>query len=280
MKSPDFCYYEALSIEDAIKFKSNDLEAVILAGGQSLIPALNMRLSSPSCLIDISKIKELKNITKDNNFIYIGSAVTHSEVMQNKFIIDHLPVLIDVLNMVAHPAIRNKGTHGGSIAYGDPAAELPAFAVAANAEIILMGLNGIRTIQASDFYHGLFETDIQDDEILTSIKYPILKDNQEILFDEIYRRHGDYAMAGVVANIEILNNKIDNLKLVFFATGTKPEVALKTSELIIKDGYDYSNVKNMIKNELDFESDLNSNAEMKLHLATILTNKVLKLMET
>jgi carbon-monoxide dehydrogenase medium subunit len=279
MKSPDFSYYEALSIEDAIKFKCNDDESVFLAGGQSLIPALNMRLSSPSCLIDISKINELKNISIDDHFISIGASVTHSEVLQNKIILEYLPTLTNVLKMVAHPAIRNKGTHGGSIAYGDPAAELPAFAVALNAEITLVGLKGTRTVSANDFYYGLFETEIKDDEILTNIKYPLLKSNQKIIFDEIYRRHGDYAMAGLIANIEILHSKIDNLKLVFFATGIKPEVAIKTSNFIIKDGYNYSKIKDILKTELDLDADLNSSSEMKLHLATILTKRILKLLE-
>ena len=279
MKSPDFGYYEASSIEDAIKFKSADDESVFLAGGQSLIPALNMRLSTPSCLIDISKINELKNISIDDHFISIGASVTHSEVLQNKIILEYLPILTKVLKMVAHPAIRNKGTHGGSIAYGDPAAELPAFAVALNAEITLVGLKGTRTVSANDFYYGLFETEIKDDEILTNIKYPLLKSNQKIIFDEIYRRHGDYAMAGLIANIEILHSKIDNLKLVFFATGIKPEVAIKTSNFIIKDGYNYSKIKDILKTELDLDADLNSSSEMKLHLATILTKRILKLLE-
>ena len=279
MKSPDFGYYEASSIEDAIKFKSADDESVFLAGGQSLIPALNMRLSTPSCLIDISKINELKNIFIDDHFISIGASVTHSEVLQNKIILEYLPTLTNVLKMVAHPAIRNKGTHGGSIAYGDPAAELPAFAVALNAEITLVGLKGTRTVSANDFYYGLFETEIKDDEILTNIKYPLLKSNQKIIFDEIYRRHGDYAMAGLIANIEILHSKIDNLKLVFFATGIKPEVAIKTSNFIIKDGYNYSKIKEILKTELDLDADLNSSSEMKLHLATILTKRILKLLE-
>ena len=279
MKSPDFSYYEALSIEDAIKFKCNDDESVFLAGGQSLIPALNMRLSSPSCLIDISKINELKNISIDDHFISIGASVTHSEVLQNKIILEYLPTLTNVLKMVAHPAIRNKGTHGGSIAYGDPAAELPAFAVALNAEITLVGLKGTRTVSANDFYYGLFETEIKDDEILTNIKYPLLKSNQKIIFDEVCRRHGDYAMAGLVANVEMLNSKINHLKLVFFATGIKPEVALKTSNTIIKDGFNYSKIKEILKTELDLDADLNSSSEMKLHLATVLTNRVLKSLE-
>ena len=130
MKAADFSYHEAVNLQDAIKIKSQDDEAVILAGGQSLLPALNMRLSSPTCLIDISKISGLNKIKIDGQTLFIGALATHSDVMNNKTVKENVPCMIDILKMVAHPAIRNKGTHGGSIAYGDPAAELPALAVA------------------------------------------------------------------------------------------------------------------------------------------------------
>ena len=279
MKAPDFSYYEAKSLSDAIKFKSHDDEAVILAGGQSLLPALNMRLSSPSCLIDISKLKDLSEIKLDDNSIYIGALATHNQVMDNSIIKENFPSLIEILKMVAHPAIRNKGTHGGSLAYGDPAAELPAFAVANNAKIILSGLNGNRTVEANDFYLGLFETDIQPDEILVGINYPLLKSNEKIVFEEVCRRHGDYAMAGLIAKVQINQSVIENLTLVFFATGDRPNLTFKTSELVVKSGYDYSSLKKSLSSEIDFAGDLNSSASMKLHLATILIGKILKKLE-
>ena len=279
MKAPDFSYYEAKSLSDAIKFKSHDDEAVILAGGQSLLPALNMRLSSPSCLIDISKLKDLSDLKLDDNSIYIGALATHNQVMDNSIIKENFPSLIEILKMVAHPAIRNKGTHGGSIAYGDPAAELPAFAVANNAKIILSGLNGNRSVEANDFYLGLFETDIQPDEILVGINYPLLKSNEKIVFEEVCRRHGDYAMAGLIAKVQINQSVIENITLVFFATGDRPNLTFKTSELVVKSGYDYSTLKKSLSSEIDFTGDLNSSAPMKLHLATILIGKILKKLE-
>ena len=279
MKAPDFSYYEAKSLSDAIKFKSQDDEAVILAGGQSLLPALNMRLSSPSCLIDISKLKDLSEIKLDDNSIYIGALATHNQVMDNSIIKENFPSLIEILKMVAHPAIRNKGTHGGSIAYGDPAAELPAFAVANNAKIILSGLNGNRSVDANDFYLGLFETDIQPDEILVGINYPLLKSNEKIVFEEVCRRHGDYAMAGLIAKVKINQSVIQNIILVFFATGDRPNLTFNTSELVVKNGYDYSSLKKSLSSEIDFAGDLNSSAPMKLHLATILIGKILKKLE-
>ena len=279
MKAANFSYYEAKNIQDAIKIKANDEEAVILAGGQSLLPALNMRLSSPSCLIDISKISGLNDIIIDGDYLFIGALATHSDVMRNEIVSQKMPCLIDILKMVAHPAIRNKGTHGGSIAYGDPAAELPALAVATNAEIILSGQNGDRSINANDFYLGLFETAINQDEIVVGIKYPLLKQGQVILFDEVCRRHGDYAMAGLIANIILSSNKVNDLKLVFFATGDKPDVADKTAKLFLQTGYDYEQLKNSLSSEIDFAGDLNSSSEMKLHLATILIKKIINKLE-
>ena len=280
MKAADFSYHEALDIQDAIKIKANDDEAVILAGGQSLLPALNMRLSSPSCLIDISKISGLDEIKIDGNYLYIGALATHSNVMKNELVLEKMPSLIDILKMVAHPAIRNKGTHGGSIAYGDPAAELPALAVATNAEILVSGQNGDRSIKAKDFYLGLFDTAINQDEIVIGIKYPLLKQEQVILFDEVCRRHGDYAMAGLIANVNKDGGKVNDLNLVYFATGDKPDIANKTAKLFLENGYDYSNLKNSLSSEIDFAGDLNSSSEMKLHLATVLINKVLNKLET
>ena len=279
MKAADFSYHEALDIQDAIKIKANDDEAVILAGGQSLLPALNMRLSSPSCLIDISKISGLDEIKIDGNYLYIGALATHSNVMKHELVLEKMPCLIDILKMVAHPAIRNKGTHGGSIAYGDPAAELPALAVATNAKILVSGQNGDRSIKAKDFYLGLFDTAINQDEIVIGIKYPLLKQEQVILFDEVCRRHGDYAMAGLIANVNKIGNKVNDLSLVYFATGDKPDSADKTAKLYLENGYDYSNLKNSLSSEIDFAGDLNSSSEMKLHLATVLIKKVLNKLE-
>lgn len=279
MKAADFSYHEAIDIQDAIKIKANDDEAVILAGGQSLLPALNMRLSSPSCLIDISKISGLDEIKIDGNYLYIGALATHSNVMKNELVLEKMPCLIDILKMVAHPAIRNKGTHGGSIAYGDPAAELPALAVATNAEILVSGQNGDRSIKAKDFYLGLFDTAINQDEIVIGIKYPLLKQEQVILFDEVCRRHGDYAMAGLIANVNKVGSKVCDLRLVYFATGDKPDIADKTAKLFLENGYDYSNLKNSLGSEIDFAGDLNSSSEMKLHLATVLIKKVLNKLE-
>ena len=276
MKSPAFSYYQAKDLTDAINIKKSDDDAVILAGGQSLLPTLNMRLSSPSVLIDIGSINELKKIKVEDSYLIIGAMCSHSQIMNNKKVNEKLPILNKILSQVAHPAIRNKGTHGGSIAYGDPAAELPAFAVLTNAEIILSGPDGDRTVSAKEFYKGLFETAINSDEILTSVKYPINQNDTKLFFDEVTRRHGDYAMAGLVGSIK-QNNKInEEINLVFFGTGDRPNEAPKTCEYLIKNEYNYSDIKDILKNDIDFASDISSSSDMKAHLSAILVGRMMK----
>ena len=276
MKSPAFSYYEAKDLADAINIKKTDDDAVILAGGQSLLPTLNMRLSNPSVLIDIGNINELKKIKVEDSHLIIGAMCSHSQLMNDLVVNEKLPILNKILSQIAHPAIRNKGTHGGSIAYGDPAAELPAFAVLVNAEIILSGPDGERTVLAKDFYRGLFETAINSDEILTSVKYPINFKDIKLFFDEVTRRHGDYAMAGLVGSIK-QKNKINNeINLVFFGTGDKPNEAPKTCEYLLNNEYNYSDIKDILKTDIDFASDVSSSSDMKAHLSTILVGRMIK----
>ena len=276
MKSPAFSYYEAKDLADAINIKKTDDDAVILAGGQSLLPTLNMRLSNPSVLIDIGNINELKKIKVEDSHLIIGAMCSHSQLMNDLTVNEKLPILNKILSQIAHPAIRNKGTHGGSIAYGDPAAELPAFAVLVNAEIILSGPDGERTVLAKDFYRGLFETAINSDEILTSVKYPINFKDIKLFFDEVTRRHGDYAMAGLVGSIK-QKNKINNeINLVFFGTGDKPNEAPKTCEYLLNNEYNYSDIKDILKTDIDFASDVSSSSDMKAHLSAILVGRMIK----
>ena len=276
MKSPAFSYYEAKDLADAINVKKTDDDAVILAGGQSLLPTLNMRLSNPSVLIDIGKIRELREIKIEDGYLSIGAMSSHSQVMSNKDVNEVLPILCKILSQVAHPAIRNKGTHGGSVAYGDPAAELPAFAVLVDAQIVLSGSSGQRIVSAKEFYKGLFETSINPDEILTSVKYPINQNNKQLFFDEITRRHGDYAMAGLVGSIKKKSNINEEINLVFFGTGDKPNEAPKTCEYLLKNEYNYSNVKDILKNDIEFASDISSSSDMKAHLSAILVGRMMK----
>tara|TARA_B100000131_G_scaffold319415_1_gene365259 strand:- start:5051 stop:5920 length:870 start_codon:yes stop_codon:yes gene_type:complete len=274
LKAPNFLYYEATTIEEAVKYKFTHEDSVFLAGGQSLMPTLNMRLSTPSSLIDINQIKDLKKIDIQNNFINIGALCTHSELMTNELINKHFPSLPNILKHVAHPAIRNKGTHGGSIAYADPAAELPALAIALNAEFTLVGKNGKRIVSANDFYIGLFETELKNDEIITNIKYPKVMGDDLLLFEEIVRRHGDYAMAGIISSIKREGKNVSEIKLVFFGISDKPKTAEEVSKYLISNNYEYEVVKKILKSDIEFTSDINSSPEMKAHLSTILIEKI------
>ena len=276
MKSANFSYFKASTIEEAVALKDKDENSIFLAGGQSLMPTLNMRLSAPSYLIDINDIDELKQIKIDEDAVVIGSLCTHSELLNNEDVKTHFPILPKILKHIAHPAIRNRGTHGGSIAYADPAAELPALAVLLNADITVFGSNGKRTLSANEFYIGLFETKLKIGEIIINIRYPRVKKNEFLFFDEIVRRHGDYAMAGLMGYAKFDELNISDIRLVFFATGDKPNEAPQAAKYLIKNDFEYDQIKNLLKSDIDFTSDINSKTEMKAHLSAILLEKMLK----
>lgn len=199
MKAPDFQYIcpqtkaELLALLD-----DRDCENQIIAGGQSLMPMMNFRLAQPERLVDINAIADLKGITLDGDTLRIGALTTYAEVMADATAMKAVPLLGTVLPHVAHDAIRNRGTVGGSISLADPAAELPALALALNASVVLECNAGERVVAADEFFMGLYETACEDHEIVTALLIPAARPGDRFGFRELARRHGDYAMAGVV----------------------------------------------------------------------------------
>src|SRR5215470_11195108 len=170
-----------------------------LAGGQSLVASLNMRLSSPSLLVDINDVSGLDGITVEDGAVEIGALVRHAQAEHSDTIARHAPLIARALPHVAHPAIRNRGTIGGSIAFADPAAELPACLVALGGEVDVAGPDGKRTIKADDFFTALFETALGPQDVLTAIRVPAARKDTSVGFAELARRQGDYAMVGLAA---------------------------------------------------------------------------------
>ena len=213
MKAPPFSYLRASTIDEVIDaLQEYGDAATILAGGQSLMPSLNMRLSSPELLIDINGVHALSGISRSNNCLRIGAMTRQTDIELSDMIAQHAPLLSLAMPHIAHPAIRNRGTIGGSIAFADPAAELPACIVASQATLIVQ--NGVeeRKIPASDFFQGLYETALSPHEILTAIELPITNSNQRVAFKELARRHGDYAIVGVCASCVWSERGISNLR--------------------------------------------------------------------
>jgi len=258
VKAPAFAYAKPASLAEALELLARP-GAKVLAGGQSLIPSLNMRLSSPELLVDISGVPGLKSIEVKPDGMRIGALVTHSQIEKSSEIKKHVPLLAEAAPHIAHPAIRNRGTIGGSLALADPAAEYPACAVALNATVVVESKKGKRRIPAETFFKGLFETGLKADEILTAVEFAPAKKDDKSVFLELARRHGDYATVGLAGH---------NDRVVFFAVGSVPvPVSLKDA-------------KTFVKQELQPAADLYNSRETKRHLAGVLLERAWNTLST
>lgn len=204
MKPSNFRYYAARSTDEAIMLLvEHGEDARVLAGGQSLVPLMNLRLARPEVLIDINPVNELNYVQAWNGGVAIGAMTRDADLEASSVAAERLPLLVEAAHQVGHPAIRNRSTVGGSIAHADPAAELPAVMLALDAEFVVRGGNGERSIPAADFFLGYLQTELQPGELLTELRIPGLPARSGSCFLEYSRREGDYALAGVGAVISL-----------------------------------------------------------------------------
>jgi carbon-monoxide dehydrogenase medium subunit len=280
MKAPPFAYARARHLAEVFDLLERHGDAAkILAGGQSLMPTLNMRLSSPELLIDISRLQEHAGIHVRDNHVHIGALTTHAQIGESADIRKHLPLLADAVEHIAHPAIRNSGTFGGSLAMADPAAEWPACCVALDAQIVLASKSGTRRVAARDFFQGLYATATQPNEVLTEVVIPIPGAGYRHAFLELARRRGDYAIVGVAALAKVAGNTLSDVRLTYLGASEKPALAAKTSQVFVLKGFSESSLKEaqqVLAGELDPSADLYSSAATKLHLAQVLTARAMK----
>jgi aerobic carbon-monoxide dehydrogenase medium subunit len=223
MKARAFSYLRAHTVEQALAAhaEAGD-DARFIAGGQSLVPTLAMRLQAPKLLIDISHVAELRGVRCEAEFLRIGALTRHCEMLSEPLIGEFAPLLRAAAPFVAHPAIRNRGTLGGSIALADPASEFPAMMLALDAEIEIAGASGSRRVKAEDFFVNLFETALAPGELVTAVHVPLFKPNQRIVFDELARRRGDYALVGCGMIATFDGAKIETIRIAFCAVGNVP----------------------------------------------------------
>ena len=209
MKPPQFRYYRARSLEDALELLNGAAKGgKLLAGGQSLVPLLNLRLARPEALVDLNPIRELSYIRSEGGEMRIGALARHREMEFSSLIARELPILAAVMPQIGHPAIRNRGTLGGSLAHADPAAELPCVLTALDAKLIVVGPSGERTIRAGEFFVGYYATALAEDEILKEARIPVNKNAVGWSFLEFSRRHGDFALAETAVLIFAENGSI------------------------------------------------------------------------
>ncbi|MGD9920813.1 MAG: xanthine dehydrogenase family protein subunit M [Pseudorhodoplanes sp.] len=279
MKPRAFNYVRVGSLDQAFEaYASVRGAGCYLAGGQSLVPALSLRFQSPELLIDISNIAALRGISLDGDFLRIGALVRHAEILRSHDIATHAPLLSLAAPYVAHPAIRNCGTIGGSIALADPAAEFPAMALALDAEFELANASGLRRVRADGFFRGLYETALQPGEILTAILIPSFGINERCAFDELSRRRGDYALVGAGVQATVSRDRVDEIRIAFLSVGATP-IRARCAEAAVKgrviSAGSIAAAQAALDQDLDPDEDRETSPAMRIHLARVLLGRLL-----
>lgn len=283
MKASAFSYTRASSVVDALELLARHRDqAKVLSGGQSLMPALNLRLSAPDLLVDIGAIAELRGITVVDGILRIGALTRHVDVLRSAEIAKHAPLLTEAIAHVAHPAIRNKGTFGGSLAHADPASELPACVIALDAEVLVRSKDGERRIQAAEFFTGIYETLLTPEELLVAVEIPVAKPRAVHFFHEYARRKGDYAIVGLAASGIREGDMLTDLRLGYFAVGEKATLVdasrFLTGRSVTADVL--AEAQAALDAELDPQEDQQATAGMRRYLARqLMAQCVSKLLE-
>jgi carbon-monoxide dehydrogenase medium subunit len=270
MKASAFSYIKPSTVQETLALLAeHGEEAKLLSGGQSLMPALNLRLSAPAWLIDIGGLDELRGISVADGVLRIGAITRHVELLRSTEVADYAPLLAQAMAHVAHPAIRNKGTLGGNLAHADPASEMPACMVALDAVIVAQNAERQRRIPASEFFNGVYETVLTPDEMLVAIEVRVAKPGQLHFFHEYCRRSGDYAIVGLAASAVVENDRFTDLRLGFFAVGDRPVLANAARELISRpvDAAALAAAQTALDAELDPQEDQQASSVMRRHMA-------------
>lgn len=279
MKARAFRYLRPRSIEEALSgFRDSDGDAVYIAGGQSLVPAMSLRLQDPDLLIDIGVIPDLHGLSVHEGQLRIGATTRHNEILTSPLVKRHAPLLTEAAAYVAHPAIRNRGTFAGSLALADPAAEFPAMALALDAEIEIASLAGKRRVHASHFFLDLYETALEPGEIIVAVHIPIAQPGSRFAFDELARRRGDYAIVGLGVNGLFEDALVRRMRLSFLSAGPTPVRARAAEDVIVGRPLDADTIRRAqeaLSADLSPMEDESTPIEMRLHLARVLLGRLL-----
>jgi carbon-monoxide dehydrogenase medium subunit len=277
VKPAAFAYAKAKSVAHAIELLGHTDGARIIAGGQTLLAALNMRLDAPSLLVDLNGILGLDGIVLKHGQVEVGALTRHAIAERSEVVARHAPLIARAVPHIGHPAIRNRGTIGGSIANADPAAELPACLVALRGEIDINGPDGARTVTADSFFKDLFETELGAWDVLTAIRVPAATPDTRVGFAEFCRRHGDYAIVGLAACGHATGKALADVRLAYFGVGATPVRAHKAEAVLSGAAIDDKRIAQAVAalaDDLAPQGDLNASAEVRKHLAGVLLKRV------
>ena len=282
MKPPVFDYHRPRTVDEAISLLAqHGGEAKLLAGGQSLIPAMNFRLARPAILIDLNAVTELSYIHGANgDGLRLGAMTRQRAVERSPVVAKAAPLLHETMPFIAHPQIRNRGTVGGSIAHADPAAELPAVAVALDARCKVVSRRGSRTIAAGEFFTGLFSTALAPDELLVEIVLPAAGARSGWAFVEVARRHGDYALVGVAAAVSLdSQGRCRAARIGLLSVGDGPVLAAEAAKLLIGQQPSPNAIRAAAdaaaSRDVDPSGDIHASAAYRRHLVGVLTRRAL-----
>jgi CO/xanthine dehydrogenase FAD-binding subunit len=283
MKPAPFEYQAPASLDAALDLLAHrGGEAKILAGGQSLIPVMNFRLAEPALLVDVNKLTELDFLRRgEDGTLHIGALVRQRRLERDPLVAQVAPLLREAVPFIAHPQIRNRGTLGGSLAHADPAAELPAIAVALGARFRLRRAGGERWVEARDFFAGLFTTALEPDEVLAEVAIPPLPARTGWAFLEVARRHGDYAQVGIAALVTLDDfGRCREARLVYLSVGDGPVEAREAERLLVGEEITPSAItaaaEKASRDEIAPRGDVHASPAFKRHLARVLTGRALR----
>jgi CO/xanthine dehydrogenase FAD-binding subunit len=279
VKPAPFLYRRPGTVEEALALLAeHGYDAKLLAGGQSLIPTMNFRLAEPAVLIDLNGVDELTGIETRDGALWIGAMTRQRAAERSQAVGGGAPLLTEALPWIAHPAIRNRGTVGGNLAHADPASELPAVALALEARFLIRGRSGERWVRATDFFPGLFATALEPEEILMGVEFPAVPPNAGWAFEEISRRHGDYALVGVAAQVTVTSDgRCEGARVGLFSVADGPVLSpaasllageMPTAERIAEAGA-------ATARELDPPSDIHASSDYRRQLIRVLVERAL-----
>ncbi len=280
MKPASFEYYAPTSTEDALSLlEQYGDDAKVLAGGQSLMPLLNLRLAQPAVIVDVNRIRELDHLGRaPDGGLRVGATTRERAIELSPLVRELNPLLSAVAPLIGHVQIRNRGTVGGSIAHADPAGELPAAALALDAEIVVRG-KAERTLPADDFFSSYYTTEIEPTELLTEVRFPAWPRDRKWALQEVCRRDGDFAMVGVIALFALAEGDVcEDPRVVLFGVGERPVRAAGVEEALAGRALDASVLAEagaIASRDIDPDADVHASAEYRREVAGTLVRRVL-----
>lgn len=279
MKPAAFTYHCPSSLEEAVKLLDEyGSEGKIIAGGQSFIPILNMRMSEPECLIDINQIKELEGIRVEDGVLKIGALTAQRDLEQHDIVKNNIPLLAEAIPFIGHVQTRNRGTVGGSVAHADPSAELPLCFLALDAEIVIHSIDGTRKTSINDFFITYLTTELMPEDILTEIHVSLTQPNG-YAFEEFSRRHGDFALVAAACLLSVDEaGVIESARLVLGGVDAVPLLAEEAMDYLIGKSLTEETLERVVELaivEADPDADLHASREYRIHLTKVMTRRAL-----